>query len=62
MAVRRRHCVNPVAFGALADKRFQGKVGAAALAFGGQPPVGDKLISDRAIVRVVNKLNKLAAD
>ena len=61
MAVRRSHSVNPITFRALADKCYQGKVSATALASGGQTTVGDKLIPDRAVMRVVNKLDKFAA-
>jgi hypothetical protein len=61
MAVRRGDSVNSATFGALADKRYQGKVSAASLASGGQTTIGDKLTPDRAVMRVVNKFNELAA-
>jgi hypothetical protein len=62
MTVRRRDSVNPVTFRTLADKRYQSKVGAASLAFGGQATIGNKLISYLATMGIINKLNKFAAD
>jgi hypothetical protein len=62
MTIGRRDSVNPVTFRTLADKRYQGKVGAASLAFGGQAAIGNKLISNPATMGIINKLNKFAAD
>jgi hypothetical protein len=62
MTIRRRDSVNPFTFGTLAHKRYQRKVGAASLAFGGQAAIGNKLISNSASMGIVNKFNKFAAD
>jgi hypothetical protein len=62
MTVRRRDSVNPVTFRTLADKRYQSKVSATSLAFGGQATIGNKLISKTATMGIINKLNKFAAD
>jgi hypothetical protein len=62
MTIWRRDSVNPVTFRTLADKRYQSKVGATALAFGGQATIGNKLISNPATMGIINKLNKFTAD
>jgi hypothetical protein len=62
MTIRRSDSVNPVTFRTLADKRYQSKIGATTLAFGGQAAIGNKLIFDPATMGIINKLNKFAAD
>jgi hypothetical protein len=57
MTIQRRDRINTVTLRTLADKRYQSKIGAASLAFGRQATIGNKLISNPAIMGIINKLN-----